>query len=246
MKSRAESGLPVLITASLVAGGLRLAPPGGRSCSTTYSSDWPGPGLVEGAHPDHPQPVRVGVLAGQQVAGRLRHRVRVLRPERLVLGDRQPLRRPVDLAGAGEHDRRLGRLVANGLQQVDRHGEVVAAAPRAGPPTSARPTRAPPGGRRARAPRPRPLAARPRRPAGRAPRATGATGSVEQRDECRPAKPRPPVTNAPPADTASRLASAARPARAARDRRRPCAGSSPRSWSAAPSRASRAPSRHRR
>ena len=56
------------------------------------------PRLVERAHPHHPQPVGVRVLAREQVARRLGHRVRVLRAQRIRLGDRQPLGRAVDLA----------------------------------------------------------------------------------------------------------------------------------------------------
>ena len=43
------------------------------------------PGVVERARADHPQAVRVGVEAGQQVGRRLRDRVRVLRAQRRVL-----------------------------------------------------------------------------------------------------------------------------------------------------------------
>ncbi len=86
----------------------------------------PRPGLVERAHPDHTQPVGVRVLAGEQIACRLGDRIRVLRPERRRLLDRQALGRAVDLARAHHHGHGVGRLVAQRLQQVHRHREVVA------------------------------------------------------------------------------------------------------------------------
>ena len=137
------------------------------------------PGVVERARARDAQPVRVGVEAGEQVAGGLRDRVRVLRPQRRGLVDRQRRRRAVDLAGGdGDDDRapaprvrtasstlsviawfcgeRRGR-VAPRAADVGERGEVEddVAAPRrrsrrASPPASSRSTATRPARARAR------------------------------------------------------------------------------------------------
>ena len=83
-----------------------------------------GPGLVERPQAHHAQAVRGGVLAREQIAGGLGHRVGVLRVERGALVHRQTLRRPVDLAGARAYEGRAGRLTPHGLQQVQGGVEV--------------------------------------------------------------------------------------------------------------------------
>ena len=83
------------------------------------------PGVVERARADHAQPVGVGVEAGQQVGGRLRDRVGVLRAQRRVLVDRQRRGRAVDLARGDRDDGRLRRLGAHRLEHVERHRDVV-------------------------------------------------------------------------------------------------------------------------
>ena len=82
-------------------------------------------GVVEGAGVDHAQAVRVGVEAGEQAGGGLRDRVRVLRAQRVRLGRRHGLRRPVLLARADREHDRLRRLGAHGLQQRRAHRDVV-------------------------------------------------------------------------------------------------------------------------
>ncbi len=81
-------------------------------------------GVVEDAGADDAQAVSGRVLLPEEVAAGLRDRVRIARVKRGVLGDRQRLRRPVDLARAREQRPRAGRLGADRVEEVDGRAEV--------------------------------------------------------------------------------------------------------------------------